>query len=1073
MATSGARPARRAPFFLLLPAPEQIHEYYGHKRAQKAPSCSVTFALFVHFGGHIFFEKAVTVWAGVVALATVSFAAENFRPVDTQPSGQPLPPREAAARLHAPPGFKVTLAAAEPDVRQPIAIAFDDRGRLWVAESYSYAGSNFTAETNDRILIFEDADGDGVFESRKVFCSGLGRLTSLALGFGGVWVTTAPHLAFIPDRNGDDQPDGPPEVLLDGWTTEAEHNTVNGLTWGPDGWLYGRHGIKKASLVGRPGTPDSARTELSCAIWRFHPTRRVFEVVADGTINPWGLDFDAHGQAFISTSVVDHFWHVIPGARFERWKDRGGHPDPYAYELMSPTSDHLHWGGGAWDQGGRLSTGNDARGGGHSHCDALIYLGDRWPAEYRGTVLMSNIHGRRINRDAIVRRDGNGPFTATHQADFLRVDDPWFRAVSLEYGPDGDVVMTDWSDHGECHDRDGVHRSSGRIYKISWGSPRRVAVDLGRLSATELVALQTHANEWFVRHARRRLQELAHAGTELTAAQETLRAQLRTAPDSIGKLRALWALHAIAGLPTDELLALLGDADEHLRHWAIRLLVDSVVAESPAQPAGNAPASVGRAVAPATTLARRLASALTGVAATEKSWLVQQALASSLNRLDLPARFALTRALLGASATEVDPNLTRLLWYGFQPCVAAQPAEAAALAANTGNPRLRQFIARRLAEAWPRQPAAGTALLDTVVRTDDPALLTDLLQGTNRGLKGQRSLTAPAPAVARIEGLARSNDPALQRPAALLAATLGSTTALDALRHQMRDTSAPAAARTVTLEKLAELRPAWLLDELLELLRAGQLAEAVLRVLPSFPDVRAAETVVTMYPSLPPPLRTLAIDALTGRAAFARVLLDAIAGGQLERKVITLAQARQITRLGDAALTAQLDRTWGAVARPAGSTDATIARLRAALSPAVLAAANVNAGSTLFEQRCAACHKLFGRGQNIGPDLTGSGRKDLEYLLLNIVDPNASIPADYRLTNLTLNDGRVVSGSIAAESPSAYTVRTLTGELVLDRATVKQIERLPISLMPTGLLDGLSPDETRDLFGYLMSDGVP
>ncbi|MDZ4688408.1 MAG: PVC-type heme-binding CxxCH protein, partial [Planctomycetaceae bacterium] len=329
-------------------------------------------------------------WAIAIALGATGFAADGYRPADTQPSGQPLAPREAATRFHAPPGFKITLAAAEPDVRQPIAIAYDDRGRLWVAESYSYAGSNFTDERHDRLLIFEDTDGDGVFDSRKVFHDHLNRLTGLTIGFGGVWVTTAPTLAFIPDRNGDDVPDSEPVVHLDGWTLDAEHNSVNGLTWGPDGWLYGRHGIKKASLVGAPGKAKSDRTEVACSIWRYHPIQHTFEVVADGTINPWGLDFDEYGQGFATTSVVEHFWHVVPGARWERWKDRGGHPDPYTYELMAATSDHLHWGGGMWDQGGRISGGNDALGGGHSHSDAMIYLGDRWPKEYRGTVFMSN-----------------------------------------------------------------------------------------------------------------------------------------------------------------------------------------------------------------------------------------------------------------------------------------------------------------------------------------------------------------------------------------------------------------------------------------------------------------------------------------------------------------------------------------------------------------------------------------------------------------------------------------------------------------------------------------------------------
>ena len=215
-----------------------------------------------------------------------------------------------------PEGFEVTLFAGEPHVRQPIAMEFDDRGRLWVAEFYSYR--NWKPEGKDRILIFEDTDGDGRFDKRKVFWDKGNYLTGLQLGFGGVWICNAPTLAFIPDRDGDDVPDGPPEVLLDGWSTEGKHNVLNGLKWGPDGWLYGMNGITAPSKVGKPGTPDDKRIDINCGIWRYHPTRHNFEVVAHGTTNPFGMDFDEHGQAFFTNCVIGHLWHLIPGAHYKR-----------------------------------------------------------------------------------------------------------------------------------------------------------------------------------------------------------------------------------------------------------------------------------------------------------------------------------------------------------------------------------------------------------------------------------------------------------------------------------------------------------------------------------------------------------------------------------------------------------------------------------------------------------------------------------------------------------------------------------------------------------------------------------
>ena len=295
-----------------------------------------------------------------------------------------------------PPGFKVTLFAGEPDVVQPIAMAIDDRGRLWVAEAYSYPRRVPEDQARDRILIFEDTDGDGRFDTRKVFADQLNLVSGLEVGFGGVWVGAAPQFLFIPDRDGDDRPDGPPQVLLDGWGQQDTHETLNTFTWGPDGWLYGCHGVFTHSRVGKPGTPDAERTPINAGIWRYHPTRHVFEVFAHGTSNPWGIDFDARGQMFITACVIPHLYHMIQGGRYER--QAGQHFNPYTYDDIKTIADHRHY-LGANPHGGNGRS--DAAGGGHAHAGAMIYLGGAWPAEYRGSLFMNNIHGARINRDVL------------------------------------------------------------------------------------------------------------------------------------------------------------------------------------------------------------------------------------------------------------------------------------------------------------------------------------------------------------------------------------------------------------------------------------------------------------------------------------------------------------------------------------------------------------------------------------------------------------------------------------------------------------------------------------------------
>ncbi len=233
----------------------------------------------------------------------------------------------------------MTVVAAEPDVKQPIAMAHR-RPRPAVGRR-GVRVSRFVrpkGKGRDRILIFEDTDGDGKFDKRKVFAEELNLVSGLEVGFGGVWVGAAPYLLFIPDRNGDDVPDGEPEILLDGWAYQDTHETLNTFIWGPDGWLYGCHGVFTHSRVGKPGTPDDERMPLNAAIWRYHPTRHEFEVFAEGTSNPWGVDFDDHGQAFCTACVIPHLYHIIQGARYQRQAGSTSIRTPTPTSKRSPTT---------------------------------------------------------------------------------------------------------------------------------------------------------------------------------------------------------------------------------------------------------------------------------------------------------------------------------------------------------------------------------------------------------------------------------------------------------------------------------------------------------------------------------------------------------------------------------------------------------------------------------------------------------------------------------------------------------------------------------------------------------------
>ena len=609
--------------------------------------------------------------AAALCAASVFAAAPALPPgvVNTQKTNDvPLTPAEALKKITVPDGFRVSLFAGEPDVMQPIAFDFDDRGRLWVVECFSYP--DFKNTNSDRIIILEDTDGDGRFDKRTVFFDKGHRLSGIAVGFGGVWVTSSPELLFIPDANGDGVPDGPPVVHLDGWTLKAGHNLVNGMTWGPDGWLYGRHGITQPSLVGKPGTPEAERVKLSCSIWRYHPTRKIFEAVTHGTTNPWGLDFDENGHAFFSNNVIGHLWHAVPGARFKRMF--GEDYNPHAYGLLESCSDHLHWTGGKWQDSRGNKPEQDALGGGHSHSGGMIYLGDNWPKEYRGAFFLGNIHGNRVLFDTF-ERQGSG-FVAKHGKSFLMGNDPWFRPVSMHYGPDGGVFVSDWNDLGECHDYDGAMRSSGRLYKVTYGAPKPLLnLDVARLSDAELVKLQLHRNDWFVRHARRVLQERAAAGKLDKSTHPALIEMLRLNPDTAHQLRALWTLHATGGTSEALLLRLINHQSEHMRWWCVQLLVED------------------RKASPA------VLAQFAKLAKEDKSPLVRLALTSALQRLPLADRWTVAEALASHAEDAADQNLPLMLWYAIEPLVPADRVRALQLMAKCQIPQVREFITRRMA----------------------------------------------------------------------------------------------------------------------------------------------------------------------------------------------------------------------------------------------------------------------------------------------------------------------------------------------------------------------------------------
>jgi putative membrane-bound dehydrogenase-like protein len=951
------------------------------------------------------------------------------------PADAPLPSDKAPLAMKLPEGFRGSLVASEPQLIKPIAMTLDERGRLWVVESHSYPHwIRDGKEGNDRILIFEDKEGKGRYDCTVFWDKGT-NLSGIAVGFGGVWLCATPNLVFIPVKPGEDKPAGPPRVVLDGWSLDAKHNVFSSLTWGPDGWLYGCNGITATSHVGTPATARKDRTPMNCGVWRWHPSKERFEVVAWGTTNPWGLDFDERGEMFITNCVIKHIFHVVPGAHFVRMY--GEDLNPHCYGLIESCADHIHWAGGAWGESRSGQAHSDA-GGGHAHVGAMVYLGDNWPADYRNHVFMCNIHGNRVNQDLLEPR-GSG-YVVRHAPDFLMANDPWFRGINLMYGPDGGVFVADWCDTGECHNYDKV-QPRGRVYRVTYGQPKRVTVDLAKLSDEELVKLQLHKNDWWVRQSRRLLQERATAGmrTDLRPALQKMFDAQTEVPQ---KLRALWALYSIGGTDEKFLIGLLNSKDAALCSWAIRLLVNDRKISDPA------------------------ASCLAGLAgrATEVA-SVRLALASALQRLPAEQAWPIAEQLASHAEDGGDPYLPHMLWYGIEGIVPADPERALALASKSRMALVRQYIARRLAET------GNGKTLDLVVQAlsadQDADRHLDVLRGMHAALRGQRDLKPPTGWTAARDRLVKSEQGEARQKALMLSVIFGDQEALTQLRTTASGASAAEAERRSALQTLIEVRAPELVPLLQKLVADPKLRGQALRGLASFNDPATPDIILKQYASFSDADKTDAVTTLASRPDYAMALLDAIGKGQVPPRDLSAFTARQILGLKNPKLSARLNEVWGSIRPTAGDKAALLSKYKTMVPPGALAKADRSQGRALFAKTCAQCHLLFGEGGKIGPDLTGSQRANPEYLLTKLLDPNAVVAKDYQVSVIGTTSGRVITGIVTKEDDKTVTVQTQNELLTLAKSEIDERKKTGQSMMPEGQLAMLSEKEVRDLIAYL------
>jgi putative membrane-bound dehydrogenase-like protein len=942
-----------------------------------------------------------------------------------------LKPQEAVEAMTIKPGFKVDVFASEPMITQPMAFCWDDKGRLWIAENKDYESrqDGFSNNGNSRILILEDSDGDGQADTKKVFMEGLAFPAALAVGFDGVYVGAPPNLLFIPDRDQDDKADtNDIEVLLTGWGIRDRHETLNSLHWGPDGWLYGLQGFATPSKIRKPTEKEKNKLyyhkdlfpenlleaegiDINGGVWRYHPTKNTFEVVAHGFSNPWGIDYDAKGQLIMSACVIPHLWHVVQGGIYHR--QGGQHFNPYVYEDIKTITDHSH---------------RSAHGG------ARIYQSDAFPEEEKGKVFMANIHEHAVLTDRLVP-NGSG-FTGKHADNFLMANNAQWVGFSMEVGPEGAVYVLDWHDADICG-QEVLNGETGRVFRIlpekslaeNWEG--RYA-DLNLLSDLELANLQTSKSDWHARRARGILQKRAVNNSIDKNAITTLKNLFSNKENPDYRLRALWTLHQIEAWETRDLLLNLEDSDPYVRAWSIQLLCEDK----------NPPEEAVRL--------------FIEMAKNDPSPTVRLYMAAALQRIPHNWKWELAEGLMSRAEDREDHNIPKMIWFGISDLIEKDAERFLELAHQSKIPLLTRYVARRAVDGDQLKD-----LVHTIQKAEANKVL--LLEGMISGMEGRTDLIVPdnwkplANELKENEATAKLSED--------VSTLFGDAEATQKALASLSNSSETTENKIKSIQLLAARQKNELVALLPELIQDDDLRTTAIRAAAAFDSQPLGKELIKHYPEASANDQIVILQTLSARPRYGNLLLNEIKAGNITKKEIPVTLARQLHRV----IGSGFVEVWGPIEHVPNDA-AAYDRYRAIITTSALQKADLQSGKQLFMQSCGSCHTMFGEGADVGPDLTGSNRVNTDYILLNVLEPSAEIQDAYKLVVITTMDGRTYTGNVVGENLRQLTLKIAGQDPVkINKSAIQNKEVTNVSLMPPGLFEPLTDKEVVDLMAYLKS----
>lgn len=973
----------------------------------------------------------------------VQLKTKNYEELPEQPL---LPPEQAADALEVPDDLKVELVLSEPQVRQPIFIDFDERGRMWVMnyEQYPYPEGlkmisrdkywravydktlqppPHRTKGRDRITIHEDTNGDGQFDSHKVFLEGLNIASSFARGRGGVFVLMPPHLVFYPDKNNDDIPDGDPEVLLEGFGIEDTHSLANSLRWGPDGWLYGAQGSTVSGNIKHFGVKEEPVRSMGQLIWRYHPETKQYEIFAEGGGNAFGVEIDSKGRVFSGHNGANtRGFHYVQGGYYQKGFAKHGplsNPFTFGYFKMMKSHDVARF----------------------TH-DFIIYEGANLPEKYDGKVYgVEPLQGRIVYCDFL-------PDTSSYRTNDLghviKSSDTNFRPVDIILGPDGAIYVADMYEPQIAHLMHFAGRvddTNGRVFRLSAKEAEsNLHFDLSRKTTPELIKLLSHKNKWYRQMVLRLLADRQDKQLHLELKKKILSATGQEA------LELLWALNLIGGLEEEFALKTLSHSDPFVRSWTIRLMCDD------------------HQVGP------EFAQQLTELARTEKHMQVRSQIACSAKRLPTEQTLKLTASLLTHSEDVDDLHLPLLCWWAVEhnagkdrdqilnwlksdPGLWSLPMFQTAIAGN---------LMQRYAQSGSRQDLLTCAKLFSLSPDEKSNKL--LMAGFENAFKGRSLTDLPGELVTALTNAGGGS--------VSLRFRQGEAAAIKEVLAAVKDEKNKPADKLEYVKLFGESRLAAAVPVMLELLSSTKdepLQRELLTSLQAYASPEIASAVLKQYPALSTEVQEVAQTLLIARKNSTRQLLEAVDSGKIKPDSLPLDVVRKMTIHQDKRI-AELIRTHWASVEGASNEEmqAAIAKYSALIKDGQTA--DPYEGKELYAKSCGKCHILFGDGGRVGPELTHFNRKDWLNMLINIVNPSADIREGFQTQTVITDEGRVVTGFLFDEDNQVLVLRGADGQkITIEKESIEEVIGQKKSIMPEGLLQDYTDQQIRNLFSYLKS----